>query len=204
MDHRTLSITSFVLAGGESRRMGQPKALLVLAGETMLTRQIRLLQSVAGRVAVVGFRPEYSADFTVPLFPDEITGRGPLAGIYTGLRRTATEYNLFLGCDLPFVDRRLLHFLAKRALESKAGATVPLSSDGRLQPLCAIYSRRARYAIRATLAEGENKIMRFFSKVRCDIIAWQDLARAGFTPSIFANMNTPEDYEAAQGRLGHS
>src|SRR5579872_4312188 len=101
MHWRSLSLTGFVLAGGASHRMGHPKAMLKLAGETMLDRQICRLFSVAGRVAVVGSRPEYSTAFDVPFLSDELAGRGPLAGIYSGLLHTRTEYNLFLGCDLP-------------------------------------------------------------------------------------------------------
>jgi molybdenum cofactor guanylyltransferase len=199
-DH-ILSLTGFVLAGGASRRMGRPKASLILEGQTMLGRQVRLLGRVAGRVAVLGFRPEDTEDLGIPFVPDEVPGRGPLGGIYTGLARTHTEYNLFLGCDLPFVDQRLLAYIAGRAIESEADVTVPRTRDGRLQTLCAVYRRRARRAVRASLATGEYKLRSFFPRVNCQVIPWRDLARAGFLPSIFDNMNTPADYESARRRL---
>jgi len=181
--------------------MGRPKASLILEGQTMLARQVRLLGRVAGRVAVLGFRPEYLEDLGVPFISDELPGRGPLGGIYTGLLRTRTEYNLFLGCDLPFANRQLLAYLARRAIEAEADATVPRSRDGRLQTLCAVYRRRARRAVRASLGAGENKLRSFFPKVNCQVIPWRDLARAGFLPSIFDNMNTSADYESARRRL---
>ncbi len=201
MSERILPLTGFVLAGGGSRRMGQPKAHLILAGQTMLARQIRLLGRVASRVAVVGFQPDDAQSPDVPLFRDEMPGRGPLGGIYTGLLHTRTEYNLFLGCDLPFVTRRLLNYLARRAFEAAADATVPESRDGRLQTLCAVYRRRARRAVQASLARGENKLRSFFPRVKCQVIPWRDLARTGFSASIFDNMNTPADYESARSRL---
>ena len=43
MRSRFATVSGFVLAGGASTRMGQDKATLVLAGETMLARQLRLL-----------------------------------------------------------------------------------------------------------------------------------------------------------------
>ncbi|HVA01695.1 MAG TPA: molybdenum cofactor guanylyltransferase [Terriglobia bacterium] len=201
MRKRILHLTGFVLAGGSSRRMGRAKAGLILQGQTMLARQARLLGRVAGRVAVVGFHPEDDKDLEVPMIPDELPGRGPLGGIYTGLLQTGTEYNLFLGCDMPFVNRRLLRCVAQRAFETGADATVAESSDGRLQTLCAVYRRRARWAVRASLAAGDNKLRSFFSKVDCEIIPWRDLARAGFLPSMFDNMNAPADYESARKRL---
>jgi molybdenum cofactor guanylyltransferase len=165
----------------------------------MLARQVRLLGRVAGRVAVVGFRPE--CNHRVSFIPDEVPGRGPLGGLYTGLVRTRTEYNLFLGCDLPFVHPRLLAYIARRAMEPEADVTIPQSRDGRLQTLCAVYRRRARPAVRASLAAGENKLRSFFPKVKCQVIPWRDLAQAGFLPSIFDNMNTPADYQSARRRL---
>jgi len=198
---RSVYLGGFVLAGGDSRRMGRPKAALLIDGETLLDRQIRLLRLVARRVAVVGGPPKSSKYFNVPLVPDLVTGRGPLAGIHTALLETRREFNFVLGCDLPFVNRRLLEWLALRAIASGSDVTVPRSREGRLQPLCAVYRRRALYAVRTSLAAGENKPRSFFPKVRCIVISWQELARAGFQPSIFGNLNTPEDYEDARKRI---
>jgi molybdenum cofactor guanylyltransferase len=181
--------------------MGRPKANLLIEGETLLDRQMRLLRSVARRVVAVGGSPDYSKDSNVVLAPDIVAGRGPLAGIYTALHETRTEFNLVLGCDLPFLNRGLLDYLAIRAIGAGCDVTVPRSREGRLQPLCAVYRRRALYAVRTTLAAGENKPRSFFPRVRCTVIPWQELARAGFQASIFGNMNTPEEYEYARRRI---
>ncbi len=194
-------MTGFVLVGGTSQRMGQPKASLLIEGERMLPRQIRLLRTVAHRVVVVGGSADSLDCFDVPVVPDEIPGRGPLAGIYTALLKSRTEFNIVLGCDLPFVNGRMLTYLAVRALNSGSDVTVSCSRDGRPQPLCAVYRRRALYAVRTRLALGANKVSGFFHMVHCNAIPWRDVARAGFTPSVFDNMNTPEEYEYARKRL---
>jgi molybdopterin-guanine dinucleotide biosynthesis protein A len=137
MTRRFLSLSGFVLAGGAGRRMGHPKAELVLGAEAMLERQIRLLGSVCRSVAAIGL-PANSTASAPPAFPDDLPGRGPLGGICTGLRRTRTDFNFFLGCDLPYLETRLLHYLARRALESQADVTIPESIEGRVQPLCAV------------------------------------------------------------------
>jgi molybdopterin-guanine dinucleotide biosynthesis protein A len=213
MPQRFLSMTGFVLTGGASRRMGRPKSNLVIEGETMLARQVRLLLSVSRTVAVVGRvagleglrAPAVSAlGREVPLLPDELPGRGPLGGIYTGLLRTRTEFNLFLGCDLPLMEARFLRYLAARATACGADVTAPESSDHRLQPLVAVYRRRARAAVRSSLACGANKVVGFYRRVHCDVLTWTEIARAGFPTSIFANMNTPADYEKAVRRLNES
>jgi molybdopterin-guanine dinucleotide biosynthesis protein A len=194
---RIRQLSGFVLAGGESRRMAKPKPLLELGGETMLERQLRLLRGVCRSVAVVGLPLDLPAP-GVPAWADEQLGRGPLGGIYTGLRRSRTEYNLFLGCDLPFMEARFLYFLAGLAVRERADVTVPQAGDGRLQPLVAIYRRRALGAIRARFEAGENKTSGFFHRVRCRVVPWREIARATFPPRIFVNMNTSDDYEAAR------
>jgi molybdopterin-guanine dinucleotide biosynthesis protein A len=197
MRQRFPSITGFVLAGGASQRMGQDKSKLLVAGEALLQRQIRLLHSVCRSVAVLG-PPQSFAGLEVPVFPDERPGRGPLGGLYTGLLQTRTEFNLFLGCDLPFMEASFLRYLCRRALERQADVTVPESRHHEFEPLCAVYRRRALGAVRRSLDSGENKVTRFFSRVRCEMIPWPEVSRAGFSPRIFVNMNTPQDYEEAK------
>lgn len=177
--------------------MGRSKAHLMLGHETMLERQIRLLRRVASAVAVLG-PPEAFADLDVPAIPDELPGRGPLGGIYTGLLHSRREFNVFLGCDLPFMQARFLIYLCGRALASQADVTLPRTPVRGYQPLCAVYRKRALWAIRTNLDRAQNKISRFFSKVRLEVLEWPEIHRAGFSARIFDNMNEPEDYVQAQ------
>jgi molybdopterin-guanine dinucleotide biosynthesis protein A len=200
-------ITGFVLTGGASRRMGRPKALLVLGGQTLLERQLRLLREVVSSVGVVGWPADVPFS-KLPLslgrvtcWPDDLPDRGPLGGIYTGLKRSRREYNLFLSCDMPFIDANFLRFLCQRAIASRADVTVPKSRERRLNPVCAVYRRRALKVIHQNLELGENKITRFFPSVRCEVITWREISRAGFAPTILDNMNTPQDYSEADKML---
>jgi len=187
--------------------MGRPKALLVLGGQTVIERQIRLLGGVARSVRVVGWPagipfPKLPPGLRrVTCWPDELSDRGPLGGIYTGLKRSHTEYNLFLSCDMPFIDAEFLRFLCQRAIASHADVTVPESRERRLNPVCAVYRRRVLDVIRDSLNSGENKITRFFPRVRCEVIPWRDISCAGFAPKIFDNMNTLQDYAEARKAL---
>lgn len=200
LPRRYTEITGFVLAGGASRRMGRSKAHLLLGPETMLERQIRLLRSVCRSVAVLG-PPQGFRGLAVPVFADEFTGQGPLAGLHTGLLLTHTEYNLFLSCDLPFMDVRFLRYLSGRALEAAADVTVPESHERGFHPLCAVYRRRALWAVRASLLAGENKVSRFFRRVRCQVVTAREISRAGFGLRIFDNINTPDDYDRVRRLL---
>src|SRR5947209_19753423 len=76
-----------VLCGGQSTRMGQPKAWLPFGDELMLPRVVRLLSEVVSPIVVVAAPgqdlPRLSADLI--LAPDPVPGQGPLQGLATGL-----------------------------------------------------------------------------------------------------------------------
>ena len=200
MTKRFPELTGFVLAGGASRRMGRPKHELMLDGETLLARMVRRARAVAGQVIVLG-PPERAQGLSVAALPDEIAGRGPLGAIYTGLIHTRTEFNLFLSCDLPFVHPRFLSLLAAEAIKWRADATLAATLGGGLQPLAAIYRRRARAAVRRSLERGRNKLTRFFPMVSVRVLRWPELARAGFQDRLFDNLNTVGEYERAVRRV---
>lgn len=205
MRHPTF--TGFVLAGGASRRMGENKARLLLGGETAVDRQVRLLRRVCRSVAVLAppasfAGPGCAGRLDVAVIPDEVAGRGPVGGLYTGLLRTRTEFNFFLGCDLPGVDARFLHFMALRCISSRSDAVVPASADGRLQPLCAVYRRRSLGKVRRFLESGESKFTRLLSCLSVHTVPWPEISRARFSSRLFVNMNTPEDYERARRSAG--
>jgi len=200
MPERFNELTGFVLAGGASTRMGSPKQWLRLEGETLVERAVGRARAAARTVIVLG--PDGCAPgLGLPVLPDEAAGRGPLGAIGTGLRHTRTEYNLFLGCDLPLIDARFLRYLAGRALATRADATLAQARDGRWQPLAAVYRRRARSAVRRSLNSGRNKVTSILAGLRMDLVSWPDLARAGFQPRIFDNLNTPDDYARVRSRL---
>lgn len=200
MLRRYSCLSGFVLAGGDSRRMGRPKPQLPLGGETMLERQVRILRSVCRSVVVVGL-PSDSPNLDVAALADQIPGRGPLGGIHTALLHARTEFNLLFGCDLPFVSARFLAFLARRAVERHEDVTVPESPDFGVQPVCAVYRRSALPVVRASLNAHLNRSQELIFRLRVYVIPWREIARAGYPRRIFANINTAEDYEAALGRL---
>jgi len=194
-------ISGFVLAGGASSRMGQPKQRLLLGSETMLTRQVRLLRSVCRPVSVVGQRVE-PPSIDLEFLADVFAGRGPLGGIHAALAAARSGFSLIVACDLPFLEQRLLRGLVQRAMSSRADVTIPEDKARRLVPVCAVYRKRVQGIIRSRLAEGLNKADGYFRVVELDRISWSEIMRAGFSPHIFDNINRPEDYEDARRRLG--
>jgi len=196
---RFSEVSGFVLAGGASRRMGFDKARLPFGSGRMVDRQIRLLRALCGSVAIIG-PPSRFADAGIRVYEDEISGKGPLGGIYTGLRKARTEFSLFLSCDMPLMEVRFLRYLCERALASRALATLPPPWAKGQYPLCAVLRRRALSRVRSSLASGQNQVGRFFSRLPRRTLSKAQFTRAGFSPRIFCNLNTPEEYERMRQR----
>lgn len=190
----------FVLAGGESSRMGRPKALLEIAGMPMLTRTARLIESVADSCAVIGPRDELKCVHP-RVIGDEFPGCGPLGGIATALDASLAPWNLVVACDLPYLTKSWLAYLVMRALASRAGAVIPMNERG-AEPLCAMYHKRGAAAIRSALRGGVRKVTDGLAALTIEHIEpseWKPFDSEGL---LFKNVNSPEDYEDAKRRLG--
>lgn len=174
--------------------MGFDKARLPMGRERIVDRQIRLLRALCRSVAIIG-PPDRFAGTGIQVYEDEISGRGPLGGIHTGLRRACTEFSLFLGCDMPLMEVRFLRYLCEQALASRALATVPPPWARGRYPLCAVLRRGALPRVGSCLGSGQNQVGRFFSRSPRRTISKAEFARAGFSTRIFCNLNTPEEYE---------
>jgi molybdopterin-guanine dinucleotide biosynthesis protein A len=195
-DGPEFGVTAFVLAGGKSSRMGSDKAFLRLGAETLLCRALKVSGAVAEEVRIVGDAKKFASFGQV--IEDVYRDRGPLGGIHAALSSSATEWNLILAVDLPFVGPEFLKYLLLRARESGAMVTVPRACGG-LQPLCAVYQRKFAGVAEQSLCDGKNKIDALFAKVETRVIEEDELLRAGFSAEMFRNLNTPEELERAKG-----
>ena len=156
------NVAAFILAGGASERMGQDKALLELGGVPMVIRAARLAQPYVASVAIVAPQKRY-AQLGLNILPDRWPGAGPLGGIATALGSTSTEWNLILGCDLPYLTPEWLTWLISRALESPAHVVVPESRRG-LEPLAAMYHRSCGAALIAAVERGVRRVTEGLSR----------------------------------------
>ena len=187
-------LTAFVLSGGKSLRMGTDKAFLKIGSQTLLEHALGLARSAAEEVRIVGKRKTFGQYATAveDIFPD----CGPLGGIHAALKSSKTELNLVLSVDTPFISREFLSYLISQ-VTTDAVVTVP-RVDGRWQPLCAVYRRSFADVAEEALRSGRYKIDVLFNQVAVcalDETAWQ---RLGFSPLMFRNLNTPEEYQAAR------
>jgi molybdenum cofactor guanylyltransferase len=184
-------VTAFVLAGGHSTRMGTDKALLSLGKETLLERAIRTAAVVADTVFIVGPCERYAlyGDVIEDVFPD----CGPLGGIHAALSVTQTDLNLMLSVDIPQMSSDFLSWLLDQARPSRELIVIPEALGG-LQPLAAVYRRPLRAVAEQALKASDYKIGHLFPLAPTRYISEAEILAAGFSPMIFRNVNTAEEF----------
>jgi molybdopterin-guanine dinucleotide biosynthesis protein A len=185
------SVVGFVVAGGQSRRMGRDKALLPWGERTLLDHTIERLREVTDDVRVLcGPEARYETH-GVPVVPDEVKDQGALGGVLSGLMALDRPLGLFLAVDLPAVPVALLQSLVAAA--PGFDAVVPVWTHGP-EPLCAVYSGTCLEPIRRRLAAGHAKMTSFWPDVRVREWGPADIGRFGPPADLFANLNGPLDY----------
>jgi len=194
MDGSSPDVTAFILAGGKSTRMGADKAFVMLDGRTLLARALDVARSVTADVRIVGDPTKFAPFASV--VEDVFRNCGPLGGIHAALRSSQADQNLILAVDVPFVSPVLLNYLIQRARDSAAMVTVA-QTDGGYQPLCAVYRRDFADAAEHSLRAGRYKIDTLFEPTRTHLITEKELERAGFSPRMFRNLNTPQELAEA-------
>jgi molybdopterin-guanine dinucleotide biosynthesis protein A len=197
-----LRVGGIVLCGGQSQRMGRPKAWLPFGDELMLPRVVRRVGEAVAPLLVVAAPGQ-----DVPPLPgkvrvvrDERQGRGPLQGLAAGLEalRGVADAAYVSSCDVPFLQpafvRRLIELLGEHAV------CVP-HVDGYHHSLAAVYRLEVAAAVDRLLAEDRLRPFFLFQAVPTRVVEASELADVDPTLQTLRNLNTPEEYEQAMSEL---
>lgn len=193
-------ITGIILAGGKSSRMGENKALLPLKGKTIIQSISDLISSIFENVMIITNQPDDYAFLNLKTFQDVYYGKGPLAGIHSGLINSKTEKNFIVSCDIPLVNNDIINFLVN--YQTLRPITV-LEADGFVQHLCGVYSKKLVPAAEEILIKIEKEIASG-KKCKCKMMEFLTIADAEIIDSrnipfyedgMFLNVNKPTDYQ---------
>ena len=187
-------MTGIVLSGGENRRMGADKAFLTVAGMPMIEHVLRALRKSVEHVIIVTNSPEAYASYEALIVTDADEKRGPLTGIYSGLLRSQDDYNVVVACDMPFLNPKLLTYMA--GLAEEYDAVLPKIGDF-AEPLHAVYRRRLLPVIEKHIAMDRRRIQNIFTGLRVRYVTENEIDRFDPLRRSFINLNTPEQYEEA-------
>ena len=195
----SLKVGGIVLCGGESRRMGRPKAWLSFGDERMLQRVVRILRTVVEPIVVVAAPGQDLPllEQPVELAHDEWRSRGPLEGLAAGLSRMAelgVDASYASSTDVPFLQpsfvRRMIELLGD------AHIAVPHVQD-KHHPLAAVYRTTVLPEIERLLAADRLRPLFLFDAVATRVVKGDELQAADPTFQTLRNLNTPDDYTAA-------
>jgi molybdopterin-guanine dinucleotide biosynthesis protein A len=178
-------VAGWVLAGGQSRRMGRDKARLAVEGVTLLERIRIVMQQVSFPVEVIAPKEAY-VDLGIVTLPDSRPHCGPLGGIETALERTTAEWNLVVACDMPYLTAGWLGGLIKKAQEMDAEVVCGWSPEKGASPLCAVWRRGALPKVQAALDAGQRRVKDLLEILTVEYVSAED-------SRVLANWNTPED-----------
>lgn len=174
-------------------RMGSDKFALKINGETFLNRAVKVLEPICQSVKIVlNQTQKIESDFEI--VRDIYTERGALGGIHAALKNCRAKFAVILAVDLPFVNTEAIENLQKIALESnKFLSVVPHQTDGKFQPLCAVY--RARYCLpilEKLLDENNSASVRDFLELIFP--KYVDQTCLSRDENLLFNVNFPEDF----------
>ena len=185
-------LTGFILAGGQSSRMGRDKALLPLGSQRLIEVVIERIRPLVEQVVVIG-NPRNIQPLQARLVHKVLTDLkpdcGPLMGIYTGLIHTQTALNVFVPCDMPWVESRLIERLTQTCREGAAVAASLHPLEG-VQPFPLVCHTKACRTIGALLDTAERSLQALLRQSNTSVISIEE-------PELwrsFTNVNTIADY----------
>ncbi|WP_144980719.1 molybdenum cofactor guanylyltransferase MobA [Halomonas sp. C22] len=184
-------LTGMILAGGEGRRMGgRDKGLEPFAGLPLVAHTVKRFD---GHVHELMINANRNSD-AYALFADRVIEdaeggfKGPLMGIYSGLRAAQTPWLLVAPCDSPALPHDLVARMVAGITQAGVEHDIAVAFDGeRLHPVVALLRTSLADDLAATLAEGERKIDRWYARH-----AWCQVDMSD-CPEAFANLNTEEE-----------
>ncbi len=185
-------IFGLVLAGGQSRRMGRDKALLVRDGRSQLDFVATLLEAVTNRV-FVSTRQDQKNDAERSRFArifDRYDDIGPVAGILSAMDTHPEVSWLVVACDLPNIDQPTLEYLLEHRSSEQPFTAFRSSYDDLPEPLCALYRAGSDAIVRQFVDDGivcPRKIL-----IRSDTCLLEQP-----NPAALDNINTPDDLAAS-------
>jgi molybdenum cofactor guanylyltransferase len=205
LDSDSLNLCAIVLAGGQSSRMGQDKALMLVNGVPLLQRVCDMAVSCSDRAYIITGQAQNYQHLPISnqcQFLSEPDRQGPLMGFYFGLCQLAPQvlanrdWILLLACDLPNLQARELQRWASQlpqlsetvlAYLPKYFASDTNPSHKQWEPLCGFYRHACLTSLKQFITDGGRSFQRWLDRIEVAEIP-------NVQPSMLFNCNTPQDF----------
>ncbi len=176
---------ALILAGGDSRRMGRDKALLLVDGRPMIASIADQLKPLFEEIVISADRPDAYGFLGLSVVADAEPGQGPLMGIASGLPHMTQDLNFVTACDIPRINLPFINRLIK--LAAGFDIVLPYYDEGQHEPLFAVYRKTVVSEAARILAAGGRSILDLLDRAKVNLIKIPDRR-------LIRNVNTEEDY----------
>ena len=187
-----------IQAGGKSSRMGTDKLFIPFRGQKLIEWVIGRLANLTDDLVIISNQPENLKYLNQAVYPDAITGIGPLAGIFTGLKYARYESVVMVACDMPFVSSNLLREEVRLLDEMQVDVVIP-APGGKTEPLHAAYRRETCLpVIEAGIRTGMRRLIEWHGFVRVHTMEDSEINKYDPAGLAFMNINNPADAQLAE------
>jgi molybdopterin-guanine dinucleotide biosynthesis protein A len=191
-------MTSIILAGGKSLRLGRSKALQVIEGKSLIQWVVDRLAILSTEIIIATAHGEAipcSSAVRIKTVADIYPEKGPLGGIHSGLTASSSSRAIVVGCDTPFLSVSLLEYMT----QTLGGSDIALPRIGEMvEPLCAVYSKSCLTPIQELLEQNELGIRKLFSMVKVKYVEEDEINSFDPEHLSFFNINSQDDLERAR------
>ena len=185
--------TAVIMAGGDSRRMGQDKANLQLGGRTLLQSVFATLQPLFPEVIVSVRQPRPEID--LPQVCDDAAYSGPLAGLAAALAQASSPWIFVVACDMPFITPAVIEYLALQRVDCQA--VVPMVG-GYPQPMAAFYATGCLKVVQDILdSNGKHSMLAPLEMLKVCYVSEAQMLSVDPQLRSFFDLDTPQDVARA-------
>lgn len=184
-----MNISTGILAGGKSTRMGKNKALLTVNEKRFIDKIADELSSFSEVLISAAEKGTYE-DMELCVVYDEHRDIGPLEGIYQLLNAAQEEYVFICAADMPFITKELVSYMTEFVCSDYD--CYVLMDEEHIHPLCGIYSKKMLAQVCACIESGNFRLMKLLNGVRTKYIK---LEYTSFDKKVVKNINTRAEYQ---------
>lgn len=211
---------SIILAGGDSSRIGENKALLKIQNKTLIELIVDKLSTISSKIYIVTHdKDEYYFLKNVevvedyPVIKNEKTvisdnsafslldlhsqdkPRNVLNAIYTGLDQSEYEYNFVCACDMPNLNLNLINYMY--SLKAQYDIVIP-AIENKPITLHTFYRKNNLEVMKKVLDKGNKQVKRIFRDLNVKYIPEEALRSEDPELRAFFHIKTPLDYILTQ------